>query len=118
MGIINVIIIQLNLLLVDVSAWQVDVDGVLVVYNSAHTRHWGVQQALLLIQGPLLLRLWERTGVGQEADVRHAKVPHTCRGRHAVWVYCLMCAVHIQEVEHDHVSISQPHYFCLCKMAI
>lgn len=69
---------QPHLLLFDVAGGNVDVDGVLVVHEAAHAGHGRVEQALLLVEGPLLLSVWQGAGVGQEVHVRHLEVAHAC----------------------------------------
>lgn len=70
-----------HLLLFGKAAWQIDVDGVLVVHYSADASHRGVYHPLLLVQGPLLYGVGQRAGVRQEAHVSDSKVAHTWRAR-------------------------------------
>lgn len=57
------------LLQLDVIGRQVDVDGVFVVDDSAHSSHGGVEQSLLFVQRSLFLSVRKRTGVRQEVDL-------------------------------------------------
>lgn len=67
-----------HLLLSDVVGGNVDVDSVLVIHKAAHPGHGCVEQAFFLVEGPLLLSVWQGTGVGQEVHVGHLEVADTC----------------------------------------
>lgn len=67
-----------HLLLLDMVSRKVYIHSILVVHQPTDPSHGCVEQTFLLIEGSLLLSIWQRTGVRQEVHVCHLKVPNTC----------------------------------------